>query len=512
MFCPRQHNWLAVCVFSIISILLMSSGFNPVLAQNCTVNAGVDDSICPNQVLQLHGSSAGLYTGLGNIHWTQRSGPSVNITDPYDLNTTVTGFTGGETYSFYLWAKCLDGSLVRDSVSYKIFTMSTAQAGPDQTSCAGSGVISMSANTPGSGETGFWTIVGANNAGVTIVNTGSPTTALNLSGTACGTTTLRWTIQTVKNCYSYDDVVITNYGGQSPVSAGPDQNLSGCYSTTTSTNLQGSGGGCGLGGQQGTWTQVSGPNIPAMANNHAFNTQVSGLIEGTYTFRWDVVGPCASGTDLVNIVVPHALGGVTGAGAGTDQVFCDGRTSFTLTGNVPLNANETGVWTGPVGFTITSPGSPITPVTAPPGANGSYGFTWTVTNTLTGCTSSDGTNITFTTPPTISLGADIVLPCGDSIATITYSGTGGGAVQWRIINGPTNWYYPVIPSPWADATTSPHLVYHLSKVGTYTIEFRKSPGTGAACTTATDEVNVTTSQLPQSSNSGTPQLLGCNVT
>jgi len=411
--------------FAVIS--LIQYAFTPGLfAQNCTVNAGVDDSICPNQPLQLYGTSAGLYTGMGNIHWTQKSGPSVNIVDPYNLNTQVTGHIGGETYSFYLWAKCKDGSLVRDSVNVKIFTLSTAQAGADQASCAGNGVITMGANAPGAGETGGWTIVGANNAGVTIVNDGSPTTLLNLSGTACGTTVLRWTIRTPKNCYSYDDVVITNYGGMMPVSAGPDQNLGGCYSTTTSTNLNGSGGGCGLGGQLGTWTQVGGPNLATIANIHAYNTGISGLIEGSYTFRWDVAGSCASGTDFVNINVAHALGGVTGASAGTGQVFCDGRTSFTLTGNSPLNANEVGTWTGPGGFIIASPNSPITTVTAPGDANGSYTFTWTITNTNTLCSSSAGVTITFNIPPSITLGADIVLPCGDSIASITYGATGGG--------------------------------------------------------------------------------------
>jgi len=70
----------------------------------------------------------------------------------------------------------------------------------------------------------------------------------------------------------------------------------------------------------------------------------------------------------------------------------------------------------------------------------------------------------------------------------------------------------VIPTPWYDAAYPTQEVYHLSKVGTYTLRFRINPGTGAACTTATDLIDVTTSQLPSSSNSGTPQLLGCNIT
>jgi len=497
--------------FLIIWALTMPFFNSGIQAQNCTVNSGVDDSICPNQLLQLHGASAGIFTGLGNIHWTQRSGPSVNIVDPYDMNTYVTGYVSGGYYSFYLWGKCGDGSLVRDSVNVHIFSMTTAQAGSDQAQCPGDGVLTMSANAPGTGETGGWSIVGANH-GVSFVNAASPTTQINLSPGDCGVTVLRWTIIGEHSCSSYDDVLITNYGGITPVNAGVDQILGGCYSTITSTNLSASNGGCGINGQSGHWTVVSGPNIPTLSNANSNTSGLSNLIEGTYILRWDVVGPCSSGTDLVTIVVPHALGGVTGASAGGGQIFCDGRTTFTLTGNNPLNANEVVTWTGGApDAIINSPNTPITTVTVPASSVGTYSFTYTIQNTITNCSSSAGTSVTFAVPPTITLNADIVLPCGDSIATITYTRTGGGTLQWSIVNGPTNWYYPVIPTPYTDATTSPQYIYHLSAVGTYTIRFRISPGTGAACNTVTADVNVTTSQLAQSSNSGTPQILACNI-
>jgi len=497
-------------IITMVWMMIMTLLHEGVHAQNCTVNAGVDDSICPNQILTLHGASAGLYVGTGNIHWTQKSGPSVNIVDPYNLNTQVTGFTSGASYSFYLWAKCLDGSLVRDSVNVHIFDLTTAQAGTDQSSCPGIGVLTMSANSPTPPQTGVWSIVGANN-GVVIQDVNSPTTLINLSSGSCGATVLRWTIIGEYSCRSYDDVVITNYGGATPVNAGSDQTLGGCYSTTTSTTLNGSGGGCGLNGQSGHWTLVSGPNIPTF-NANSNSAGVSNLIEGTYTFRWDVTGPCASGTDYVSIVVPHALGGVTGASAGAGQSFCDGRTSFTLTGNNPLDANEVGTWTGGApNAVINSPHSPITTVTVPANSVGTYTFTYTMRDTLTNCSSSAGTSVTFSVPPTITMESDIILPCADSIATITYTKTGGGTVQWSIISGPTNWYYPVIPTAYTDATTSPQYIYHLSAVGTYTIRFRITPGTGASCTTVTSDVNITTSQLAQSSNSGTPQILGCNI-
>src|ERR1039457_4640713 len=114
--------------------------------QNCTVNAGVEDSICLNKPMQLHGNSAGLFQGSGNLHWFQKSGPSVNIVNPYDMNTFVTGYVANATYWFYLSGKCQDGSLALDSVWMKVFPMTIANAGPDLNSCPGTTVLTLAGN------------------------------------------------------------------------------------------------------------------------------------------------------------------------------------------------------------------------------------------------------------------------------------------------------------------------------------------------------------------------------
>jgi len=504
-------NFLALMA-GIFFFTMLNSGLQ---AQNCTVNAGVDDAICPNSQMKLHGTSAGSLTIAPNVHWTQRSGPSVIIDNPYDPNTTVSGYTAGNTYSFYYWAKCDDGTLVRDSVNVVVWPLSTASAGGDRSSCPGTNVLTLAGSMPdaGNGETGLWQVEGTNN-GVSFANATLYNTTISLDPNACGTTILRWTIYGPNSCQSYANMTVTNYGGASTVDAGPDQTLNGCYDVTTFTTLNGSGGGCGLNGQSGHWTVISGPNIPTLSNATVRNPTLSNLIQGTYRLRWDVTGSCANGTAYVKIVVPAALGGVTVASAGGGgQVFCDGRTTFTLTGNNPLLTNETGTWTVTPGSdaTINSPHTPITTVNVPPNSSGTYNFTYTILNTVTGCSYSAGTSVTFNIPPTISIDGDIVLPCGDSIATVTYTASGGGGVTWTIISGPTNWYYPTIPAGPFNATTSPMQIYHLSGVGTYTIRFSINSGTGAGCATATADVNITTSQNPTSSNSGTPQLLSCNV-
>ncbi|MEI7662486.1 MAG: hypothetical protein WCK34_09820, partial [Bacteroidota bacterium] len=295
-----------------------------------------------------------------------------------------------------------------------------------------------------------------------------------------------------------------------------NRTLDSCYTTTTNTTLSGSFGGCNLNGQVGHWSIVTytGTNAPVIVSPNSNNTSVTNLKEGTYVFRWDVTGPCASGSAQVTITVPHALGTATPASTQGIGPFCDGRTSFTLIGNNPLKANETGTWSqnsGPNTATINSPNTPITTVTVPANSIGVYSFNYMITDTLTHCNTSSNTSVGFYAPPSITLDPDIALPCGDSTATVNYTATGGSTITWQIISGPTNNTYPVIPTPLYPATTSPQMIYNLGKVGTYTIRFRVTPGVGASCETATADVNITTSQLPTSSNSGTPQLLACNV-
>jgi hypothetical protein len=81
--------------------------------------------------------------------------------------------------------------------------------------------------------------------------------------------------------------------GSTPPSAGPNQYL--CSGTTTTT-MAGSG--------TGTWTLVSGPNTPNIASATSPTSAIgttTGLVSGTYIFRW--TGPCGNIYDDVMIIV-----------------------------------------------------------------------------------------------------------------------------------------------------------------------------------------------------------------
>jgi len=471
-------------------------------AQNCTVNAGIPETICDNQAMQLNGNSDGLFTTTAS--WSQTGGPSANIITPSNLMSTVTGYLSGEVYTFRISATCQDGISVYDEVTITVNPVTEANAGTDQQSCPGMAVITLSGNNPGINETGEWTIQsnGGNVGGLTVAD---PSSTLNLPASDAGNSTLRWSITHSNGCSSFDDVIITNYGGVLPVSAGADQILSNCYTTTQSTSLSGSFAGNGAGGQQGTWTLVSGPSYPTIANANDWNTNVSNLAEGVYVFRWEVTGSCASGSDEVTITVPGATQGVTSADS-PNLRFCYGATTAVLEGSIPQYANEEGSWTqtgGPAAI-ITNSNNATTSVTGLDGSS-TYLFSYTITNTVTGCSTSDNNvYIRFTQAPTIDVGSDQVLVCGINSVTISPSVTGGTNTRYKIISG------PFTQPAWTGDNSANVTITGLNQEGTYTIQFERY-SVGSGCSSAFDNMNVTIADAPTPSNAGTDQNLACNV-
>lgn len=390
----------------ILVLFIVTSCTINLYGQNCSVNAGVlNVTICETDALTLVGNVPSPI--IGNVLWTQISGPAVVINSPNSPTTTVDGYTGGNTYIFRYSATCGDGVSTYQDKVVNVKPITIANAGSNLTSCPNStGTLTIMANTPkNTGETAYWEIVGANNAGVVINFPNLPTSSITLPQTSCGVTTLQWVIEGPEyapgqRCRTTSQITVTNYGGVKPVSAGPDQTLSNCYTTTQTTNLNGTYGGCNLNGQNGQWTFVSGPNTPTIANSNSNNTQVSNLVQGTYTFRWTVTGPCASGNDLVTITVPAGTQNVTTLPGGDENIFfCDNNINqVTLVAQTPLYTGETVQWTqisGDPGAVIVSPTNSTTLVTNISSTGGPYKFRYTLTNNNTGCIFTKDYNVQF---------------------------------------------------------------------------------------------------------------------
>ena len=415
---------------------------------------------------------------------------------------------------FRLSTQCLDGSLISQDVEYHILPSLTVTAGSPATYCPGSTAF-LNGSIPGSHQIGEWTGFGN---GISAVNRNLYNTQINISAGYAGATTLVWTVtDTLSYCTGSANVVITNLGGIAPVTAGPKRTLSHCYSTTQSTNLSGSFAGNFVNGQGGTWTIVSGPTVPSISNIHANNSGVSGLVQGTYVFRWTVNGPCASGTALDTIIVPPPTANLTGAGAGASQIFCDGRTQTVLNGNPGIYINEDVLWTqigGPTlpANSIVCDSCSVTPLINLDG-NSTYTFRYNIHNDTTQCSNSDILTVSYLNqPPTLSITTKpIILSCNERSDSISYISGGLGSVQYRIYGSPIADTLILKDTNWVNASNPLVLTNKFNFSGKYLVQFRNVSTVNVGCGTSYDEVEIFASFGGESANAGTDQILDCNI-
>ena len=474
---------------------------NNLFAQNCSINAGTSSTICQGETIRLFGSRSGLYS-TGNAKWSQFSGPAAIINSPDSLITTATAFSSG-TYVFRLSIKCLDGINTEDFVTITVLPLTKANAGNDTILCPGNTFNLKGNATLGTNETGSWSFVTPNYAGIAVQSPNSATSVITLNQISSGTTTLKWTVRNSNGCLSTDEVNITNIGGVSPVNAGPDQTMNGCFSLSTCTNLTATNGGSGINGQIGTWLFISGPSIPIFSTKNNPSTRVCNLIQGVYIIRYSVEGPCVNGYDDVMITVSAPTQDITSSNSGSNRVFCGLIGTLTLNGSIPQYAGETVLWTQTTGpaTTITTPDNPSTTVT---GLNtaGSYCYFYKISNISTGCSSSSAVCYVLFEEGTVDAGPDIILPCNTTTATITTRTTGSGQLRYRIINGPAGTF--VYPTSYSISST----ITGLNVPGTYRIEVNFSSGFG--CPAVSDFVDIVVSRPPATANAGTDQNFACS--
>jgi hypothetical protein len=220
------------------------------------------------------------------------------------------------------------------------------------------------------------------------------------------------------------------------------------------------------------WTKISGPATFTITSPSSVSTTITGLVEGTYVFRLTVTdNDGGTDTDDITITVQPANIAPTAA-AGSDQ-------SITLpTDNVSVNGSSssdpdgtitTYLWTkisGPVTYTITSPGSASTTITGL--IAGVYVFRLTVTDN-DGATDDDDIQITVNeepgnASPIAVAGSDqaITLPINFVTVNGTASNDPDGTITdylWQNISGPATY---TITSPTTAITTITGLV-----AGTY---------------------------------------------
>ncbi len=508
---------LGVKCLPVLFLSILSLASLQVKAQNCTINAGVNENLCPGTPMVLKGTLTGLVSQSAT--WSQIAGPAVTIgtvaispvTGGNSYKANVTGFAPGNTYTFRITARCSDGSQIFQDVTFTTLVATKAVAGSNITSCAGT--ITLAGNTPGAGETGDWSII-TRPYGMHITTSNSPTSTVTLPNDTTATAVFKYTIINPNGCASAASMTVTNISGQSPVNAGTDQTLSNCYNLTQGTQLFASYGGNGF-GQQGTWSFVSGPSTPSFGDIHNNRTGVNNLVTGVYTLRWTVAGPCVNGSDEMTITVPPPTQSVTNAN-NANLIYCDSRTSTVLTGTIPGYTNETGTWTRISGTgTISDPNVPSITVTGltPPAAST---FRYTINNSVTGCTTIGDFRISYApmtavVPTTVT---PIILPSTATAVSIPYSTTGGNQTYWQLVTGPLGTTLaPSGTTTYQYIDESPIDITGLDKIGTYNFRLLRTTANAGSggCVNAFADLTVIISQPPTAANAGTTGNVACNI-
>lgn len=339
-------------------------------------NAGQDSEICSNEnSFQLSGNEPSADAlGTWSVVPGFPAGANPQFVNPNDRNTIVNGLTQNGIYRF-VWninyGRC---PAVPDTVVLTRFQAPIASnAGSDVTLPCGIDNFVLNGNDPGpqvnfSGGLGTWTV--ASGAGI-FTNVNSPISAVNNIG--IGTNRYVWSITNGPCIPQTDTIQIFRFA--SPVSiAGQDREICG-----NSIVMEGNNPLTIQNTATGLWTQVSGPAAAGISSPNEFNTTITGLIQGSYTFKWKVTnGNCLADSSIVNI---NVISSPISTNAG--NISLCGTFETLLSGNNPLDiaSTATGQWIQTQGNSIaTIADSSIFNTQISNLEGGNYQFAWIVSN------------------------------------------------------------------------------------------------------------------------------------
>ena len=148
---PSKRKLTAFCGYAVSLLIFLQFEST---AQICSINAGVDQTICvTQQPLALTGTVGSSMATPALYNWIKLSGPAATIGNQGSLLTTVSGLTPGN-YVFQLSGKCIDGLFARDIVAVTVLPDApTAIVGADTSFCHNT-AIQLSVNTVSTGFTG----------------------------------------------------------------------------------------------------------------------------------------------------------------------------------------------------------------------------------------------------------------------------------------------------------------------------------------------------------------------
>lgn len=390
-------------------------------------------------------------------------------------------------------------------------------AGAAQTITLPTSSVTLSGSATDSGSTIStyqWTLVSGPSTSVTFSNAGAAQTTVNglLQGTyvfqlratdALGTTATASTQVTVNAAPANKPPV---------VSAGSNQSIT---LPTNSITLTGTASDPDGSIASTTWSQVSGPNTATIASPAQLQTNITGLVQGSYVFQLlakDNAGATTTATATVTVNAA-AVGSKVTVNAGSNQTITLPVNSVSLTGSASDSGSTISsyAWTqisGPASASFSSPASASTNATNL--VQGTYTFQFKATDAL-GNSSSGTVQVTVNaavTPP--SSGSTIHIEAESfasafAIMTQPTSDVGGGLNVGGINTGSWMDYNVTIPSS-GSYTFSVRIA---SPYAGNQLQLRKSDGTalGTINIPTTDGWQIyTTTSIPVTLSAGTQTL------
>ncbi|MBL0743824.1 gliding motility-associated C-terminal domain-containing protein [Chryseolinea lacunae] len=377
-----------------VTLMLSSAGPCAVVTDNVIItinapaiaNAGADQIICAGGTVTLAGSFSGSAT---SATWSGGAGtfaPDANTLTAVYTPSAAEATAGSVTLTLTTndpdaAGPCNGGT---DTIVITISSGATANAGPDQTICAGNKATLAGAFTGAAGIT--WTTAGDGTFSDATLTNAEYTPGVN--DLAAGTVTL--TMTTGGPCASVADIVVITINPAATVAAGPDQILCSGGTATLAGSFTGSATGL-------LWTTAGdGTFSDATDENAIYTPGTADIAAGSVILTATATGTCSGVTDNVTITInPVAL-----VDAGPTQTGCGGS-SVTLAGVIGGSATSA-TWSGGTG--TFSPNATTLNATYTPSAaeitSGTVTLTLTTNNPAGPCPAvSDVVVINFTPIP-----------------------------------------------------------------------------------------------------------------
>ncbi len=378
-------------------------------------------------------------TLTGNIltsgTWTQVSGPTATVTPSGSNQAIASGLTTGtttpNTYTFRYTLPAV-GACPSTNDIYTITNYprpSQANAGADLQLCFNQSTATLTGNIPTVGI-GTWVYEsGPNNPTAGTAN-GTPNDT-TLNNIVPGLYTYQYQVNTNGACIaSVDKVQIIK---EAPANAKPDLRV--CNTNTINLNATPAIV------NTGTWSYISGPVGSSIASVNAPNSAVTGLVPGTYIYRWTVASPsglgCSVNSDDVQIIIDPA---VPLMNAGADTTFCQATVNAFNIGS-PSQVGVTYSWTPAILLSNASIAQPQFT-----GVNNAGTYTYTVKGTIGTCEAFDQVNIIVKPKPITAF--TISSPSCNGL--ITAGNTAAGNIY--------SWNFGSTANPPTASTVGPHTV------------------------------------------------------